>query len=58
MKELLSWLRRQYRSTEKSKRIAIKRRNYGEALYLEGIAAAYAFTIIHVERSLRTKPVK
>jgi hypothetical protein len=50
--ELLKWLRWRLRETEWAKRAAARECNYGEAQLCEGIAQAYAFTILHVERTM------
>lgn len=48
--ELLKWLRAQYREAMAHKRQAVRNKLYGEAHHAEGIASAYAYMILHVER--------
>ena len=50
--ELLKWLRWRLRETEQDTRAAAQRKHYGEAQLREGIAQAYAFTILHFERTM------
>jgi hypothetical protein len=47
-KELLRWLKRQQRSAEQHRDEKAKNREFGDAQLAEGIAQAYAFTILHV----------
>lgn len=48
-KELLKWLHKRLRESEQARNTAARKRDYGEAQLCEGIAQAYAFTILHVE---------
>jgi hypothetical protein len=49
-KALLKWLRGQLRDTLSARNRAAKLREYGEAQLADGIAQAYEFTILYVER--------
>ena len=49
-KELLKWLRSRLKDTEGARDRHADEGEYGEAQLCEGIAQAYAFTILHVER--------
>jgi hypothetical protein len=53
--ELLKWLRWRLCETEQAKRAAVQKKDYGEAQFCEGIAQAYAFTILHFERTMLPK---
>lgn len=48
-KEILKWLRERLRDVEKRTREMAKMKDYAEAHYSSGLAAAYAYTILHVE---------
>ncbi len=48
--ETRDWLRRQLRSAERDERRRAREQDYGGAQYAKGLAAAYAFALLHVER--------
>jgi hypothetical protein len=52
-KELLKWLRGRLRDTERARDAKANDHEYGDALLCEGIAQAYAFTILHITRDER-----
>ena len=53
MKELLKWLRANFRDAEASRKKAASEGRYGDAQIAEGLAQAYAYTIMHVKRLVR-----
>ena len=51
--ELLTWLRGQFDSHEKQRKVAAREQRYADAAECEAMASAYAFTLLHVEREAR-----
>jgi hypothetical protein len=49
--ELLTWLRGQFDSHEKDRKVASREQRYASAAESQAMASAYAFTILHVERN-------
>ena len=49
--ELLTWLRTQYALHEKSAKVSARGKLYAQAAEDQAMASAYAFTILHMERS-------
>lgn len=58
MRELLKWLRARFKDTEAARKRYASAGQYGDAQLAEGIAQAYAYTILHVERLIREKGPK
>ena len=53
VKDLLKWLRRRLRETERYMREKVKEGDLGEATAAKGCAEAYDFTILQVEHQFR-----
>jgi hypothetical protein len=51
--DALCWLRVRFTVAEDDELSKARAREYGEAQYAQGLAAAYAFAILHVERLLK-----
>jgi hypothetical protein len=56
MQALRDWLNWRLSETVKAERRAKRARHYGEALYASGLASAYAFAILHMDRVARAAP--
>jgi hypothetical protein len=50
MRVLRDWLRWRLSESTKAERESRRRKQYGEALYAHGLASAYAYIILHMDR--------